>query len=479
MSITKLRIVSALATLSLLAGTAGVASLASAATTTTTNAATAVTASGATLNGTNGDTAATGSSFWVSTSTFSTASSTVPSGVYSTPDMGAVGANASFSAPLSSVTGLGTIMPNTTYYYAAWTNVGGTWMPGSVQHFTTASSTATTSPVISNVHVTSSQTCNASATITWTTNVATRGFISYGTTTAYGSSTAMESATTTSHSVTVNNLVCSTLYHFAISAMDNGGNTTQSGDMTFTSGTTTSVNPLQITNVAVSNIGTSSVTLTWNTNTAATGTVMYGTTTSYGSSMQSSTTASTTQSVTLSGLNPGTLYHFGITANSGTSSVSTTDSTFTTTATGTTTPLAVTGIDPIKTTASADNTFANGWEWVMHLTVPNNETAFRMKFTDWANGSTTFPANGNMELWSAQSSNASTTGSALSAIGNTFDLNNGWMYLTGDADPNTAGRQIDVHILVKIPTGTPAGSYTTTFTAQSWPSNATSTASTT
>ena len=96
----------------------------------TTNAATGITMTNATLNGTNGDTAATGSSFWVSTSTFSTAIPVQPAGVYSTADLGAIAATTSYSAALSAVVGLPTVTPNTTYYYAAWSNVGGVWSPG-------------------------------------------------------------------------------------------------------------------------------------------------------------------------------------------------------------------------------------------------------------------------------------------------------------------------------------------------------------
>ena len=112
-----------------------------------TNPATAVTMTDATLNGTNGNSAATGHSFWVSLNTFSTASPTIPSGVYSTPDFGAIAANTPFSASLSSLTTTGiptnlpTIMPNTTYYFAAWSLVGGTWYPGQILTFTTSNST--------------------------------------------------------------------------------------------------------------------------------------------------------------------------------------------------------------------------------------------------------------------------------------------------------------------------------------------------
>ncbi len=116
-------------------------------------AATGITSADATLNGSNGSYAATGHSFWVSTAPFSTNSSAIPSGVYSTPDMSSIAANGNFSAQLSSLTTdaivsggnhstMPAIMPNTTYYYAAWSEVNGVWYPGQVLNFTTAQLTA-------------------------------------------------------------------------------------------------------------------------------------------------------------------------------------------------------------------------------------------------------------------------------------------------------------------------------------------------
>jgi len=103
----------------------------------TTKDATGVTSDDATLNGFN-KSDATGHSFWVSLNTFSTASPTIPAGVYSTPNLGSIAANADFSAPLTSVTGLPAVTANTKYYFAAWSNVGGTWYPGEILNFTTA-----------------------------------------------------------------------------------------------------------------------------------------------------------------------------------------------------------------------------------------------------------------------------------------------------------------------------------------------------
>jgi len=117
----------------------------------TTLPATTITSSNATLNALNGATAASGSSFWVSTSTFSTAAPVLPTGVYSTADLGAVAASTPFSAALSSVSGLPVVTASTTYFYAAWTNVGGTWMPGAVLQFTTAASAIPTFPVVSSL----------------------------------------------------------------------------------------------------------------------------------------------------------------------------------------------------------------------------------------------------------------------------------------------------------------------------------------
>lgn len=124
----------------------------------TTDPATSITSTDATLNGTNGNTAAENSSFWVSTNpVFDVSTPSIPAGVYSTPVLGAVGVGASFSAPLSIVTTNGiitggvsgnmpAITPNTTYYFVAWSDVGGTWSHGEILSFSSASVPDTTPP---------------------------------------------------------------------------------------------------------------------------------------------------------------------------------------------------------------------------------------------------------------------------------------------------------------------------------------------
>jgi|GEM_PF-2929224 len=120
----------------------------------TTNDATGVTSSDATLNAQNGAVAGDGHSFWVSTSHFDTSSPNIPADVYSTNDMGAIGANATFTATLSSLTSdavitggahstMPAVTPDTTYYYAAWVNAGGNWIPGEEKTLHTSAVAAT------------------------------------------------------------------------------------------------------------------------------------------------------------------------------------------------------------------------------------------------------------------------------------------------------------------------------------------------
>ena len=84
-----------------------------------------------------------------STSTIDISNSNIPTGVYSTPVLSPVAANRAFSDPLSLVTtngittggvseNLPSITPDTTYYFVAWANVGGTWYHGAVETFTTS-----------------------------------------------------------------------------------------------------------------------------------------------------------------------------------------------------------------------------------------------------------------------------------------------------------------------------------------------------
>ena len=109
----------------------------------TTNPATAITLTGGTLNGTNGPTAADNTSFWWGTTSagpftsMADPSSEFPAGWSHDVGLGSALAGGAFNEAL---TGL---IPGTTYYFAAWSQVGGIWYPGAVLSFNTTANTGT------------------------------------------------------------------------------------------------------------------------------------------------------------------------------------------------------------------------------------------------------------------------------------------------------------------------------------------------
>ncbi|MFA5319038.1 MAG: hypothetical protein WC387_01580 [Candidatus Paceibacterota bacterium] len=121
--------------------------------------------------------------------------------------------------------------------------------------------------------------------------------------------------------------------------------------------------------------------------------------------------------------------------------------------------LGVTSITAVKTSALANNSFTDGWQWLFNITVPSGEDNLQMKFLDWTNGALTIPTGGNMRFYSAQSLNATDANSAIAVnSANTYGDN---LIL----DP-TKGQQVQVMVEVKIPTGTTGGSYSTSYGIQ-------------
>ncbi|MBX4209162.1 hypothetical protein KW799_00475 [Candidatus Parcubacteria bacterium] len=122
-------------------------------------------------------------------------------------------------------------------------------------------------------------------------------------------------------------------------------------------------------------------------------------------------------------------------------------------------PLGVTSIDQVSGTATAGAGYEHGWVWVLHVTVPSNETSLSAKFSDWthSNGTTRIPAGGNMRISSPQA-NTSTAVDITAA--NTYSAP---LILTGDMDSSAPGRQIEIRVEMKIPQSTLNGSYTTDY----------------
>jgi hypothetical protein len=110
---------------------------------------------------------------------------------------------------------------------------------------------------------------------------------------------------------------------------------------------------------------------------------------------------------------------------------------------------------------SANNSYENGWEWKMRVTLPNNQNNLALKFNDWSFGDKSISANGNMKYYSEQVSTG--PGSVNVPV---FILNNDYpdnILIQSDIDPNRDGIQTDVHIKIKIPSISAPGSYSTSY----------------
>ena len=122
-----------------------------------------------------------------------------------------------------------------------------------------------------------------------------------------------------------------TEYHYKVTSADGTGNSSNSLDITFT---TTDTIPPVISNINAVPTDTGAA-ITWDTDEAATSRVDYGPTAAYENGFQEDTALVTSHSVVLTGLTPGTVYHYKVTSADGTGNSSNSlDLTFTTTIAG-------------------------------------------------------------------------------------------------------------------------------------------------
>jgi phosphodiesterase/alkaline phosphatase D-like protein len=216
----------------------------------------------------------------------------------------------SHSAELNGLT------PETTYHYRVISVDAASNEAISAGHtFTTPAAQDTTPPEISNV--TSNNVSHESTDITWDTDEPATTQVEYGTTTNYGSTTTLDANLVTAHSAVLTGLTPETEYHYRVISTDAASNTTTSEDFTFTTAAAPDTTAPVISNVASSNVTVDSATITWGTDEPADTQVEYGLDTNYGTTTPLDSALTTGHSVELTGLDPGTTYHYRVLSRDG------------------------------------------------------------------------------------------------------------------------------------------------------------------
>ncbi|MFA7151936.1 MAG: hypothetical protein WC113_03505, partial [Candidatus Paceibacterota bacterium] len=120
-------------------------------------------------------------------------------------------------------------------------------------------------------------------------------------------------------------------------------------------------------------------------------------------------------------------------------------------------------IQQIRSWGTVGGNFTNGWEWIIPITVPDNNNNVALKFANWTSGSNNLPVALNMQYYSEEIDAENTGSSAhpvsITAAGTYPD----WISMDDDRDSTRDGIQTYIHVQVKIPADTVSGSYTTSF----------------
>jgi len=203
-----------------------------------------------------------------------------------------------------------------------------------LNYYTFKTTNDATSPEISNISV--SVTTPDTVIITWNTNEPSTSQVQYGASTSYGSQTTTDSDLDLTHVVPITQLTPDTAYNFAVKSADASNNQSTSDNQTFTTLEESEIRADQdaptISDISVGSITSSLAIVSFITNESCTGTVDYGTTTSYGSAMGGSGSSNTTShTITLVGLSASTAYNFKVNCRDQSDNIGSSDNqTFTT-----------------------------------------------------------------------------------------------------------------------------------------------------
>ena len=184
------------------------------------------------------------------------------------------------------------------------------------QFFSLQATIDTIPPVITEVATSSIQ--STSATVTWITDKPSTAQVAYGTTTSLGSFTASSTTYDSQHIVMLNELSQSTKYYFRVVSIDQSGNIASSSqDVSANPYSFTTITPNSLGVASPTNITTTGATINWTSLAPSDSKVYYVATSTYPGidkllykNSIGTPAATTSHSVILSGLAPGTQYYF-------------------------------------------------------------------------------------------------------------------------------------------------------------------------
>ena len=336
-----------------------------------------------------------------------------------------------------------------------------------VSYFTTVAAAGDTiPPVISGVSSTTAQT---TASVNFQSNENGQGRLAYSTggntpiTTDWITLTADATST-----INIASLVCATTYDYSIYAKDGSNNNATASTGTFTTAACTPADTTapEITDIALSRNQTTA-TILFTSDEAGTAKVGYGLTASHGNmtSYKAMIIGSTT--ISLSGLTCGTTYHYTVYGKDASGNEdNTADDTFDTLACAEPTEISVTKTSLVKRIATKNGEFADGWRWVLDVTVPTASSSLAMSFDDLTGAGTIVAAN-HIRFYSAQSSDHAAAVDAI-VIG-AAGAGTAWsdaIILNADLEAATPGRQIQITIQAAVPSGTVDGAYSASYDIQ-------------
>jgi hypothetical protein len=130
------------------------------------------------------------------------------------------------------------------------------------------------------------------------------------------------------------------------------------------------------------------------------------------------------------------------------------------------TEISVTKTNLVKRVATKNGEFADGWRWVLDVTLPTASTTLAMSF-DNLTGAGTILATDHIRFYSAQSSDHT---SASPIVIDAAGAGTAWsdtITLNSDLDADaTNGRQIQITVQAAVPSGSTSGAYSSSYDIQ-------------